>query len=273
MAGLRLQVCICTIGSEGMRRMARLGYPRVEGVEHVIFLQEPDSAAEVPAELLARGDFRVVRSRTRGIARNRNLALQGATAPVAMITDDDVSYTAADYERVIEAFAARPEMDVASFRFRSAAHQKRYPAQEFDWRRPAKGYYLTAFEVALRPERVRGRVSYNEHFGIATDFLGGEDDLFLLDAPRAGLNCRFLPLDCGRHDHATTASRHRFDPRRIETKGAIISRAHPLTWPVRLLLHAIRESCAAEGLSAPRYAAAWLRGIRKARRLNVFGAP
>lgn len=266
----RLQVCICTIGQQGLDRIASKAYPEVPGVEHVVFLQDPEGDAAIPPEISRRDDFRVVKSATRGIAVNRNNALRGATAPLAMITDDDVTYTTGDYRSVIQAFEDNQDAIALSFRYRSAGYPKRYPDHPFRWSKHAKGYHLTAFELAVRPEAIAGKIRFNEHFGFATDFLGGEDDIFYYEAVKKRLDCRFIPVDIGRHDHATTSVSARSDIRLIETKGAIVSYVSPLLWPLRMLSHIIREAGSGKPFTRRDYLRAWFRGMKKARKLRVF---
>lgn len=267
----RLQVCICTIGQDGINRIAEKDYPRVDGVEHLVILQDPDGNVAIPPMLERRSDFRIITSESRGIARNRNNALDHATAPVAMITDDDVSYIADDYLTVIKAFDENPEAAAISFRYRSSDYPKSYPDRSLRWGKRAEGYHLTAFELAVRPGAIADKIRFNEHFGFATDFLGGEDDVFYFEAVRKGLDCRFIPVDIGRHDHATTSVTARKDIHLIETKGAIVSYVSPLIWPLRMIAHALREAGSGHPFTRRDYLRAWLRGIKKARRLRVFG--
>lgn len=263
---LRLQVCICTLGQSGLERIASREYPALAGVEHVVCLQDPEGISEVPQRLAVRSDFRIVRSRERGISKNRNMALATATAPVAMITDDDVTYTAEDYLAVIEAFSLRPECDALSFMYRSKDYPKYYPGRETPWRDRFKNYSLSAIELAVRPERVKARIRFNEHFGFHTDFMGGEDDIFYYEAQKKGLDCRFVPVYSGRHDHASTSDKTKGNLAAIETKGAIIMYAHPVTWPLRLAAHLLRETGRGKHYRPLPYVSAWLRGIwRKAR--------
>lgn len=268
---LRLQVCICTIGQDGIDRVAAKEYPRVDGVEHLVLLQDPENNIRIPEKLTSRRDFRIIRTLTRGLAINRNLALENATAPVALITDDDVTYIASDYLSVIEAFDKRPDTVAVSFRYRSRDYPKNYPDYEFAWTDCPKGYHLTAFELAVRPKELLAHMRYNEHFGFNTDFFGGEDDIFFEQARKLRLNCRFVPVDVGRHDHATTCVRSLENILRIEAKGAIVSYVSPALWPLRLLTHLAREAGPGKPFTRPEYLRAWLRGIKKARRLRVFG--
>lgn len=270
-----LQVCICTLGQPGIDRIAEKDYPIVNGVEHLVFLQQPNGKVSIPQKITNRQDFRIIPSATRGIAVNRNLALFGADAPIAMITDDDVVYTEEDYLTVIQLFEERPTTLAISTRYRSANYPKTYPDKEFDWREDRRHYHLTAFELAVRPQLIREKIRFNEHFGFHTDFLGGEDDIFYYEAIRRGLDCRFVPVEIGRHDHPTTSVKSLADLRRIETKGAIVSFVSPFAWPFRLIAHLCRETSLSPRKNPSKffpitYLRAWFRGRKRAKELKIF---
>lgn len=255
---IRLQVCICTLGKEGLQRIQSKSYPEVTGVEHIILLQDPLREVSQDSVFPFRNDFRLLVYYDKGIARNRNHALETADAPIAMITDDDVAYTDEDYLNVIEAFNNNLDADVISFRYRSSQNPKKYPDHPFYWNKPAKGYYLTAFELAIRPLRIKGKIVFNELFGFNTRYLGGEDDMFFIDLPRKGLTGKFLPIDIGRHDHPTTSKRMASNPLRIKTKAVVTRHAHPFSWVARMILHTIRESGRGKPFTKWQYLRAWL---------------
>lgn len=98
---LRAQVFICTYGIKGMRNVLGRMHKPVEGVEYVICLQMEDGQRDDERwpQIDERDDYRIIRTRTRGIAVNRNIALDNAEAPVAFITDDDVTFLEGDWNR------------------------------------------------------------------------------------------------------------------------------------------------------------------------------
>lgn len=265
-SGPRLDVMICTIGREGIRRVAAGKHPRMAGVRYIVAWQLPDGDEELPQKL-RRNDFTVVVTETRGLSRNRNVALAHATAPLLLISDDDVDYTEEGLHRVIDSFRANSDCDILTFRYISANAPKRYPPMGCDLRRPAKGYYPTSFEIAMRRESLPPDLRFDENFGIGATFPSGEEDLFLHDALSRGLRCHFIPSDICRHDGDTTADRLRRSPSLIEAKGAIVPLLYPGSWPLRMLLLAVRSTRSGD-MSAATYIKAWLRGRRKARRLG-----
>lgn len=266
-----LQLMIVTHGPDGPARIASLPHPRMEGVEYLVSWQLPEGVKpEIPAEIEARDDFRVKVIHSRGVARNRNSALDMLTAPVGLLSDDDLTYTEEDLRTVMRAFREHPEADIITFKYRSADYPRRYPDKSFPLSKPAKGYYATNVEMAFRRDSVKGKVRFNEYFGVAGEFPAGEEDIFLYDMLRAGLDGLFIPEFITRHDHASTSAKEGAKLGYIRTKGAVFLHIKPVSWPLRMIVHALREA-PAKGLRKRDYIKAWLRGVRDARRLGVFG--
>ncbi len=265
---------ICTYGKDGIERVAAANHPHTEGVEYLVSWQK-DGASDIPTALL-RNDFKIVASDTKGLSKNRNIALSNATAPLLLVSDDDVVYTKERLHAVIDAFDTHQEADILTFRYESSSHSKFYPALQCDLSTPEKGYYLTSFEIALRKDSVRGKIWFNENFGIGALFPSGEEDVFIKDCLDSGLKGLFIPLTINRHDGTTTSGRNLMLPSRPQTKGAVFLRLHPRQWPLRMIAHALREiPLWRKGLvpSPLSYCLNWIKGVKIARQKCVFPTP
>ena len=269
-----LQVLICTYGADGIERVASAIHPEVEGVEYLISWQTNEDH-EIP-KVLERHDFHIMRSTTKGLSVNRNIALAKATAPLLLISDDDVDYTEEGLRAVVDAFHSHTSMDIVTFRYTSSSHTKYYPSSTCDLRTPAKGYFVTSFEIAFRRESVQGKIWFNENFGIGACFPSGEEEIFIHDCLASGLNGVFEPVTIARHDGTTTCDRNLMLASRPQTKGAVFLRMHPRDWPLRLAIHMLREiPMWRKGLvpSPLSYCRNWLLGVKKARHKKVFPTP
>lgn len=273
----QLQVLICTFGPDGIRRVAECRHPQVDGVEYIVSWQLPEGEPEIP-HCLDRSDFRIFPSKTKGLSVNRNLAFSHATAPLLLISDDDVEYTQEELLTVIDAFAQNEDCDFICFRYQSDSYPKNYPEKAFHFsEKPPKGYYTTSFEIALRGRALSANASggktsiaFNENFGIGAPFGCGEEEIFIHDMIRAGLKGKFIPWTICRHDAPTTATKENGGKEFIQTKGAMIGYLHPATWPLRMLAHSLRQT---GGLKRRLlYIRHWFSGFMKARRAGVYSA-
>lgn len=268
---------ICTFGPEGIRRVASGRHPRLEGVEYLVAWQLPDGDAETPPQLL-RPDFRIVKTATRGLSRNRNVALAASTAPLLLVADDDLDYTEEGLRGVMNAFRENPDCDILTFRYGSALDTKKFSETPFPLDNPARGYYVSSFEMAFRSKGIRGKVWFNENFGIGSGlFPCGEEQLFLTECMRKGMKGRYLPLTICRHEGETTTQRAENAEMETAAKGAAMLKMHPATWPMRFAMHLLRQTVAAikgvpgDGpLPPPCYAAAWIKGVALAVRRRAL---
>lgn len=269
----QLQVMVSTFGSEGINRISLSSHPMVEGVEYIVSWQTGDTPAAIPASMAMRPDMHIYPSSTKGLAVNRNLALSHATAPLLLVGDDDVCYSAESLKSVVDAFASHPDADFIAFQYESKNSAKSYPSAPHSLSHPPKGYYISSIEMAFRREAVGDKIRFNENFGIGATFPSGEEDLFLKDCLDAGLTCIFLPIAICRHDSPTTSARNLMLAARPQAKGAVFLRLHPGSWPLRMALHALRElPLWRKGLvpNPMSFCREWLRGVRKAKQLNLF---
>lgn len=250
---ISLQVLICSY-ADGVQGLLPEAFPEVEGVGYLVSWQRPDlhgclggrvvrareiDDMDMPA-LLRRKDFDVYVSATGGLSVNRNIAISKATAPLCLIADDDMSYTAPRLLSVIDAFASRPAMQVAAFSFEG--DDKSYPGEEFDLRTPPRGWYVSSVELAFRRTDVRNSgVEFDDEVGLGAPRYGsGEEELWLHYLLQAGLQGRFVPQVIGRHRGLSTGVRKASDPGVLLAQGFVMgSKGTPLA-PLRLAVKACR---------------------------------
>lgn len=269
-----MQVLICTYGRDGIERIAHSNHPEVEGVEYLVSWQVHEDSP-LP-DSLERADFKIAKSNTKGLSVNRNIALSKATAPLLLISDDDTVHTAEGLRAIIDAFSEHPDIDIITFRFDSTGNKKYYPDHSVSINKCPKGYYISSIEIAMRRTAVQGKIWFNENFGIGATFPSGEEDVFLRDCLDSGLKGIFLPITIARHDGTTTSERNMMLDSRPQTKGAVFLRLYPIQWPLRMLVHTLREiPLRRKGLvpSPLSFCQNWLKGVRKARRMKVFPTP
>ena len=248
-----LDVAVCTYLPEGILQVGRMLPPPEEGIRFVVSWQSHADAPLPPA--LLRDDVVVSRLEGKGLSRNRNNALANCSADIVLVADDDVAYLPGALRKVREAFAERPGMDLAMFRADYPC-PKAYPATECVLSLPfPKGWYAASIEMAFRRESV-GQLRFNTMLGIgAPRMTSGEDEWFLIQAVRRGLDCRFIPATICRHPSDPTGA-GRYTPGTLMASGFIISEIYPFSSVLRIPLKAWRVS-RQSGLRFP-HALRWL---------------
>lgn len=256
----QLQILIVAYGRKGIESVATLPHPAVEGVEYIVSWQLGGGSDVVPDEILHRSDFKVLPSNTTGVTRNRNLALDAASAPLVLLSDDDVYYTEEQLLSVIETFREYPDADYINFAYRSDDNPIYRPDTVIDLSGPWKGFSIGgAFEMAFRLDSIRKHnIRFNELFGIGHEFPSGEEDCFLYDILNSGLKGIYVPKVVVTHPDTTTAMRDGLTASFIRTKGAVFTIIHPRTWFLRMITHTLRFKGPFKDRIA--YLQAWLRG-------------
>lgn len=272
-----LQVMICAYGHDGLARIAASSHPMVDGVEYLVSFQEnPDDKDNSIPEELNREDFKIFSSRSKGLSVNRNLALSHATAPLLLISDDDVDYTEESLLEVLKAFRENSGTDLITFRYDSVSRSKHYPEHSYDITSIGIRHFLSSIEIAFRRKSVQGDVWFNENFGVGAIFPSGEEDIFIRDCIDKNLKCLYVPVSIARHNGSTTSGRNLMLPSRPQTKGAVFLRLHPRQWPLRMIAHALREIPLWRKNIVPSplsYCINWIKGVVKARKHRVFPTP
>ncbi|MDO5075155.1 MAG: glycosyltransferase [Bacteroidales bacterium] len=194
---MTLDVLICTFNKGIVRIADVLGTPRKE-VRYIVSYQytEERYLELIPREVHEREDVEFHSFKGQGLSYNRNHALELATADWVCFADDDSRLSEDAYEKIADTFAKYPLMDVAFFRASTYTGKllKNYPKDERVIDSFPKDYGISTIEMVFRREAVQGRLRFDERVGLGTPFLTcREEDFWLIDALRAGLNIRYFP--------------------------------------------------------------------------------
>lgn len=210
-----LDILICTIDS-GISKVPAMLLPQQEGTRYIVSMQctSEDSNAFIPDGLLSRTDVTVVTLEGRGLSRNRNNAIAHSAADICLLADDDNRYTAARISALREAWRDNPDADILTFQAETydGAPLHAYPAP-----------YICSVEISFRRSSVMEHgIRFDERFGLGSPLLkAGEEDVFMSDAVRAGLNVKYIPKVIVATDATTTANGFLTDSKLQLTKGAV----------------------------------------------------
>lgn len=114
-----------------------------------------------------------------------------------MFADDDTHILPEAIDEIRRVFDRPDAPDVALFRASTYTGKllKDYPEAEFEIKRMPETYSVSTIEMVCRRTCVQGKVRFDERFGLGTKFLTcGEEEIWLEDALRAGLNLRYYPI-------------------------------------------------------------------------------
>lgn len=220
---MTLEVQIISYGAEGLKRVGEMTLPEVAGVRYFVSFQNPERQKyDIPASISTRKDVEVYEHFTKGSNINRNVAMSRGDSDLILFADDDLHYSAQGLKAVIAAFEKDSELDYATF-MHTGGDNKWFPDYEFDLgQKEPKGYYMTAFELAVRRRSLPKDMRYSAHFGLGMPVFGtGDDSVFFLRLQKSKLKGRFFPIVIVHHPNITTGNR-KATPTVLRTQGAYI---------------------------------------------------
>lgn len=258
-----IHVLIAAYGPEALEKIASLPHPEYPGVDYIVSWQRYDRE-RIPDEIRRRKDFRIHFEESTGLCRNRNALMELVNNGIAVIADDDLAYLPAHFDNIRKGVSANPQSHFLTFRYRSENFPKEYPAQSFRLTRPPKGYFVTSMEMVFNLDRINedfgstADVVFNTDFGVNGSLFGsGEEDILVYGLLKKGYMAVFVPQDICVNTESTTSERIGDTKDFIATKGAVMLRVKPSTWPLRMLTHAWRSN-----VPFLRYCRWWLGGVR-----------
>lgn len=233
---MKLNVLICTF-DKGIERIPAMLLPPRNDVSYIVSMQYTDNGwlQRVPESLSERKDVSVYFLQGRGLSRNRNNALAHADGDVALIADDDCRYRQDYFDTILRVYTEHPDIDIIQFKINAfdGVPIKKYATYAHPYAKRPRGMYPTSPELTLRVSAVKGKLSFNERFGLGSGcLLCGEEDVFLHDAMQAGLSVWYFPYVVVDAPCESTGLRVYTDPGVMMAQGAVNYYVHGWgAWP------------------------------------------
>lgn len=232
---MTIEVLICSY-NKGIVKVDDIFQPPREGVRYIVSFQYTDERylKLIPRSVKERPDVSFYKYRGQGLSANRNQALTHAKADIVLFADDDTHLLPTALGTIERTFTDYPNVDVAFFCAASYTGRplKQYPQAEYTIQRVPSDYHISVVEMAFRRQRVQGSLRFDERFGLGTRFLTcGEEDIWLHDALRQGLNVRYFPTTIVETNTMMKHTMLYIDPGVQRSYGAYLYYVHgPLSW-------------------------------------------
>ena len=184
-----------------------------------------------------------VSSTERGISKSRNRAIKESSADICIICDDDLIYKADCQEKIKKAYELIPEADIIVFCFESKKYKKKYP------KKIKKINYLSSMRIHSiqltfkRESILENNLFFDEAFGTGSAvYQQGEENIFLFDCLKKGLNIYFVPqFIVSVDDEATSSWFKGYTEHYMRDKGAMFFRMAPKLYLLFILQFSIRK--------------------------------
>lgn len=177
------------------------------------------------------GTVKLITTTTRGVGKNRNIALTFSSAPFVLFSDDDIFYVN-NYEQIIvDAFRKIPEADILIFECsekgcsRAENRKIKKISKVHLWNFSRYGTYRIAMR---RSSWVRKNIYFSERFGGGAMYGSGEDTLFLRQCLKQHLKIFTYPACIAEVDQSASTWFDGYNEKFFFDKGALLKAAFPI---------------------------------------------
>jgi len=128
---------------------------------------------------------KMISTDTRGVGKNRNIALLHAAGDILLFADDDIRYNDNYAEGVLDAYSRFPDADMIVFSMditKNGNTVRKVMGRDRRLRVFSALKYGTYVYSVRRDSLERANLWFSTMFGGGTEYLHGEDTLFILDA-------------------------------------------------------------------------------------------
>lgn len=181
-------------------------------------------------------------SSTKGLSVSRNLALTFSDADVCLFADDDILYVDGLSDVILNAFRKNPTADIIAFYVDGFAD-----ARKPNWTVPRRLNFLTAMKVSSvqiafrRNVVLRSELYFKEEFGAGARYYSGEENIWLWDCIRKGLEIHYVPVKIATLVESESTWFEGYTDWYFVSKGAAFAAMSELLAPLLILQFAIRK--------------------------------
>lgn len=223
---MRLQVLVATVGRKDLSLAEKMNI-RCDAV-----IANQDHRDETVCDRTPYGRVTMITTATRGVGRNRNVALAAADGDILLLADDDVVYADDMPAQVTAAFAAHPRADVLLFGMDILKDGTVTERRQEAWHRLHvwNAMRYGTYRIALRRSALDAAgITFHESFGGGCPFSAGEDSLFIKSCLDAGLKLYAHPYVLGTCCKDTSTWFVGYNEKYFYDKGVLVRHLFPRT--------------------------------------------
>lgn len=185
-------------------------------------------------EIIGSATVKMISTVTRGLSRNRNIAMAMSTGDFILFTDDDVRFYNGYAELIEKEFQAHPQAEAIRFDMNTIAISELKDVEmkkiekEF---RPATRRELAQYGVCglviRRNVLQKYNMKFNELFGTGTDNYCGEDTIFLQEMLNKGIKFYLSPVCIADIDKSESTWFEGYDEKFFTVAGKVFKKIYP----------------------------------------------
>lgn len=223
----KLTVLVTTMHQSDMRKYTEMNLQ----TDAVIANQADRDALDVQEIGACR--VQLVSTNTRGLSRNRNIALAHAdqSAEYIMFTDDDLVFENGYEEKIIAEFEAHPEAEAIKFNIHDLSNERKISMKRIEKFEKATRRNMSSSGVCglVIKQNILKRLNlhFHENFGAGTENYSGEDTIFLMALLDQKVKIFRSPIDIAGIDQTKSSWCSGFDEKFFFVKGMVLKAIYP----------------------------------------------
>lgn len=213
---------------------------------------------------------KLISTNSRGLSRNRNIALSYASqeADYILFSDDDLVFNDGYKQAILDEFDKHPEAEAIKFNIHDLSHTRKISMRRIERFEKATRRNMSSSGVwglvIRRDVLKRHNLHFHENFGAGTKNFCGEDTIFLMEMLDKKVKFYRSPVDIGGIDQSESSWFQGHNARFFVTCGMVLGTIYPRL-SYLLVIRSAWKACRRKD-SGMRYIdilACYYRGIRK----------
>lgn len=179
----------------------------------------------------------------KGVGLSRNTALMRADADIALMADDDVTYTEGYADKVIQAFENNPKADMIVFNVTSHNPDRpSYKIKKFGRVRRYNCLRYGTYRMAIRVDKIKQKnIYFSLLFGGGAKYSSGEDSIFIYSIIKSGLKVYRSPEIIGAVEQRESTWFQGYTDKFFFDKGALFKAMSPNIYPLLIMQFIVRK--------------------------------
>lgn len=157
----------------------------------------------------------------KGLSKSRNRGLENANADIILLTDDDVTFEKNFENTIIQAFEQNKDADIITFQVKTPEGDllKNYSKYKFKHNKRSV-LKVSSIEIAIKKSSIdQFGMRYDEKFGLGAKYISGEENIFLTECIKKGMNIVYEPKVINIHPKESSGKNLNINS--IYSKGAL----------------------------------------------------
>ena len=184
----------------------------------------------------------VITKAEKGLSKSRNVAIKESKEDIILFADDDVIYNS-DYRQIIlETYDKYPKADIICFYVESRNKKRKTKRMKTGKIGYIKSMRVVSFEISCkRNSLLKNNLKFDENFGIGAKNNRGEEQVFLYEAIKKGLNIIFVNKKIGEVLQEESSWLSKYDTEYFKIQGRIFKKLTSKYYMFLIIQYAIRK--------------------------------